>query len=147
MHRHFGLTRYYLYQTVMLACYKLVEVFISFNYHGFYFGFMVHVPIFRNTKLITNSNISKCNSEKTVIWPFSRNSRRWHSLLIIFIELTLFYEFQIQSWRVLHWVIEISPKYTKKVHRTSLWTFFFSDPPVARSQDPNIKSVVLYQLS
>ena len=31
--------------------------------------------------------------------------------------------------------------------RFSLFFFFLSDPPGARTQDPNIKSVVLYLLS
>ena len=40
-----------------------------------------------------------------------------------------------------HWI-------TKEEEETiSSFLFFFGDPPGARTQDPNIKSVVLYLLS
>ena len=43
----------------MLACNKLVNIFVSFYFHDSYFGFVVQVPFFRNTKLIISSHTSK----------------------------------------------------------------------------------------
>ncbi len=49
--------------------------------------------------------------------------------------------------QILHWMVEFSPKCTKKRLIERVYEPYFCDPPGARTQDPNIKSVVLYQLS